>query len=121
MTTSQQKENGVPNRCRECRQTLSELERLREELCQTRLCWECHFWLGKRDAGGLVIDGEHYQVGPEDAVFPFRGSRGRRFVIETNDGRKIETTNLWWQGAIPPRFRKLFPDNARIIERSEEH
>jgi hypothetical protein len=104
----------VPCCC--CGQEPGEPEWVVEGQGRLPVCYRCHFWLGKRDAGGLVIEGSHYQLGPEGKAFPFRGYYRRRFVIETNDGRRIETTNLWCQGEIPEHLREMFPDNARFVE-----
>jgi len=32
-----------------------------------------------------------------------------------NDGREIETNNLWCGGNIPKRFQEDIPDNAKFI------
>ena len=62
------------------------------------------------------INGEHYVICNE---FPPKGSprghSGRKFAIQFNDGREVETTNLWSQGTIPDEFKDELPDNARFI------
>lgn len=85
-----------------------------EEIYAARACFNCHFWLKKvvsRDEPGVVrAGGIHYTIGKEGEAFP--GFSGQRFVVVFNDGRRVETTNLWHQGTIPERFRERLPDNA---------
>lgn len=64
----------------------------------------------------VVIDNKHYRIGREDAKGS-RGHGGSKFVIEFNDGTIITTTNLWYQGVIPPRLRDKFPNTARFQTR----
>src|SRR5437879_2254589 len=82
------------------------------------LCFECQFWaMQKGEPVGLVIEGKHYRVGL--GWGPFRGFGGRRFVIETFDGRRVETDDLWVQGDIPEHFRAEMPDNARFVREGD--
>lgn len=83
-------------------------------------CFDCSFWLCKTDYPDYVanrraiINGDHYMAYAEtDGIF--RGSGGRRFIIQFFDGRIIETNNLWHQGTIPDRFRELLQDNAVFV------
>jgi hypothetical protein len=67
--------------------------------------------------GGLVIGGKHYRLGSEyEGSGAFKGHGGARFVIETADGTRVVTTNLWYQGEVPEHFRDRLPDNARFVE-----
>lgn len=78
------------------------------------------FWLDLVDKryrlSSVRIAGEHYTICQE---FPQssqpRGHSGRKFTIQFNDGRQVETTNLWSQGTIPPEFKDDLPDNARFV------
>lgn len=86
------------------------------------LCFDCDYWQDYVDEmsdpaiGPRCVrtpDGIHRTIGDEHA----RGSRGhdgRRFVIAFDDGRRVESTNVWWQGPIPEHFRARLPPNARI-------
>jgi hypothetical protein len=91
-----------------------------EVLRAMRECFHCHYWLDRirKIAAGetrfVTIAGVGYAVGAEDER-GFRGFDGARFRIRTANGRDITTTNLWCQGAIPPRFRERLPDNAEFI------
>ncbi|MEU7039822.1 hypothetical protein AB0A77_02035 [Streptomyces varsoviensis] len=59
----------------------------------------------------VVVDGQHYVIGPGNSG----GFGGRRFDIEFFDGRRVTTRDLWSQGAIPPKHRRRYPDNARFV------
>lgn len=80
------------------------------------------FWgpggLRDRDdpARRVVIDGQHYLLGEERPGQTGDGFGGARFDIEFRDGRRVTTRNLWHQGAIPPRWRWRYPDNARFVQ-----
>ena len=83
-------------------------------------CFDCWFWLKKlhlkpedkiRQA---IIGGNHWMIGYEGPSI-FRGMGGRRYIILFNDGRLVETTNLWHQGLIPTEFRTLLLDNAVFV------
>jgi hypothetical protein len=83
-------------------------------------CFDCYFWFKKVNlaqhhlARRVIVKGEHYMVGSNDPT-PFNGFGGRDFSIKFYDGRKIKSSNLWHQGEIPGRFKKLLPDNAEFI------
>lgn len=83
-----------------------------------QLCFHCDFWtdyVEQKDRPEMVvIDNAHYVVGDEKpSIWGVRGFAGRKFVIEFFDGRKVTTTNLWYQGNIPERFLERLPDNAK--------
>ncbi len=88
-------------------------------------CFDCSFWLEKikmspeDEAGRVIVNGQHYRIG-NDAAGPFRGFGGRKFTVLFQDGRIVETTNLWCQGEIPERFRKMLPDNAVFLKIAEK-
>lgn len=67
----------------------------------------------------IIIDHVCYQTENENSSSHFRGFGGQKFVIEFFDGRKLETTNLWHIGIIPPYYRRTLKDNAKFI-RSEK-
>jgi len=46
---------------------------------------------------------------------PFKGFGGRDFSIKFYDGRDIKTSNLWYQGEIPERFKEFLSDNAEFV------
>jgi hypothetical protein len=63
----------------------------------------------------VVINHTHYRIGSQDAKGT-RGFGGREFVIELDDGQIIRTTNLWYQGPIPPAYWDRLPNNAKFVE-----
>ena len=87
-------------------------------------CFDCSFWLKKitmpeeDEKRRVIIAGQHYMIGT-DSSRP-KGFAGRRFAIHFNDGRTVETFNLWYQGEIPEQFRAWLPDNARFIPIKKE-
>ena len=87
-------------------------------------CFDCSFWIKKIDiseedqARRVIVNGQHHRLGI-DNVGPFRGFGGRAFRIQFQDGRIVETSNLWHQGEIPEKFREWLPDNATFIPANE--
>jgi len=92
-------------------------------LKEKNLCFFCLFWsewIEKKDDPNTVrIDGTHYHIAPDAPDAYFKGFGGRRFKIEFNDGRVVETRNLWCQGDISKHYKELLPDNAKFIQDNE--
>ncbi len=88
-------------------------------------CFDCSFWLKKitmpeeDENRRVIVNGQHYRIGNNDSGI-YRGFGGRRYTIHFNDGRTVETCNLWCQGEIPEQFRAWLPDNARFIPGKKE-
>jgi hypothetical protein len=76
-------------------------------------CFTKGFWQETLNDTAIIINGKCYHVGDEDDTSCFRGFGGARYKIQMNDGRIIETTNLWTNGIIPEEFAR--PDNAKFI------
>lgn len=78
-------------------------------------CFYCNFWaeIAAEREDYLIIDGHSFSDGGRTSS-PFKGMGGRLFNIETNDGRKFQTNNLWHQGKIPEVWRDELPNNARF-------
>lgn len=69
------------------------------------------------DGRGVVIEGVHYRLGQNgDRPGPYNGFAGTRYDIEFDDGRRVTTHDLWYQGPVPPKFRDRLPDNARFVQ-----
>ena len=106
--------------CQECgkREDGSWADDMAKVLEAKQLCFNCNFWaekVGIKDRPRVArIDGHHYQIGTDAGDTAFRGFGGRKFVILFNDGRRMQTSNLWHQGEIPERFRERLPDNAKF-------
>lgn len=108
--------------CRECGNAdgLNWVSRKRQQLEANQLCFNCQFWheyVARAYTPDVArIDGVHYVIGEEDTTIRLRGFGGRKWRIVFNDGRIVETTNLWEQGKIPARLADRLPDNARFEE-----
>lgn len=83
-------------------------------LCSSA-CFHEHFWDDTLDETAIIIKGECYHDGGmKPANYSgFLGFSGRRFRIQMNDGRIIETNNLWYNGEIPKE--RNIEDNAIFI------
>jgi hypothetical protein len=65
--------------------------------------------------GFITGDGHHFRVGSAGRVWT-RGFGGLRWLVTFDDGRRIETTNLWTQGLVPLEFRERFSVRASVEE-----
>lgn len=93
--------------------------------CDPDLCFTCNFWkkyVGlKNDPRSVRINGEHYWLGDDNGTPDrYKGYGGRQFKIRclnvSGSSITVTTTDLWYQGEIPERFRADLPDNANWIE-----
>jgi len=98
-----------------------------EKIAATGHCFNCNFWaeyVERKDETNIVRAQHRHYVACEEASLgshPWKGFSGHRFKIRFNDGREIETTNLWSQGVIPDRWRERLPDNAVFLEGMGRH
>lgn len=75
---------------------------------------------GPRKLDVVRVNGTHYLIGDENAdPRGFRGFGGTRFYIRFNDGRLVQSTNLWCQGEIPKAYRDRLPDNAAFLREEQ--
>ncbi len=105
----------VPYTCRRC----GKVEEMHYATDLGDACFSCWFWfekVGLKDQPEVVrVNHRHYMIADEDGSRYVRGFGGARFEIEFFDGRKVTSTNLWYQGQIPEDFWLDLPDNARFI------
>jgi hypothetical protein len=84
------------------------------------LCFHCLFWTEKveiKDAQYVArINGKHYEIAEDTGPDSCRGFGGQKYKIKFNDGRIVETRNLWYQGDIPEYFKAQLPDNAEFVK-----
>ena len=109
---------GLQDKCSLCSQpyTTQYTDDVKSVLLAKNICFTCWFWTEHIKAGGLVIAGRHYTLGREDGG-QVRGMGGRLFRIRMlSDGRVVESTNLWHQGAVPAHLLERFPDNAEFLD-----
>jgi hypothetical protein len=70
-------------------------------------------------SNAVVIDHTHYRVLPDGASGPreMSGFAGRLFRIRyLDDGRVVESRNVWFQGQVPPAYWDRIPDNAVFLQ-----
>lgn len=110
--------------CKKCGETIDTTESISsasKEMDVKQLCFHCNYWADiiAGDSNEyintfVVANGRHYVIGDENNNDYFRGFGGSKFTIKFFDGRIVKTSNLWYQGEIPERFRDELPDNATI-------
>ena len=104
-------------KCIICNKEIKESKFSHAILCSSE-CFSIHFWNEKieiKDNTNIArIDGDHYTIAPDSNDY-FKGFGGRKFTIEFNDDRIVETKNLWHQGTIPESHKDLLPNNAKFI------
>lgn len=78
-------------------------------------CYSRDFWNDTLDESAIIIDGVCYHDAgrKSEGYRGFLGYGGREFKIQMNDGRVIETNNLWCQGSIPSSHERS--DNAKFL------
>ena len=103
-----------------CKVCGKEVEKFRysNNICSEE-CFHVDFWNRALDDKAIIINGVCYHDGgrksPDSA---FLGFYGQEFRIKMNDGRIIETNNLWMQGDVPKE--RNVKDNARFLRRDEK-
>ena len=102
-------------RCEICGKEIEKSQYYGNILCSSE-CFTINFWreiIAEKDKH-IVINGECYCDGGENAPGAFHGFAGRRFWIRFKDGSTLTTNNLWYQGKIPDEFRPELPDTAEF-------
>jgi hypothetical protein len=107
-------------KCKECHKEEDETKWADgKDLLLAEECFDCNYWMkrvrGEYGRTQTIVEGVMYQIGREDAV-GMRGFDGQNWNIKFNDGRIIHTTNLWYNGRIPKKFKDRLPDNAIFIK-----
>jgi hypothetical protein len=109
-------------KCKECGK-VENLENFSHDqqavLSRRGLCCACNQWYdiavqSRMEPGrSLRFKGNCFYVSPALDVKPHqKGFGGRMWRVKFSDGRKLESDNLWHQGAIPQSFRDRLPDNV---------
>lgn len=82
-------------------------------LCSSE-CFHENFWNECLDETAIIVNGECYHDGGKKQGSDFLlGFGGSFFKIKMNDGRIIETNNLWYNGPVPED--RNIKDNAVFI------
>lgn len=116
-------EGVIAYQCTRCQKSVAFAPRagssIHQAMGNNQTCFDCQFWIEKigiKDRSNVVrADGGHYIIGDESETI--KGFGGHEFIIQFNDGRRVTTTNLWFQGEIPPGFKEELPDNAVFLKR----
>lgn len=94
-------------------------ESLSKQLKDREICHSCKYWFDiidayqKDDYKVAVVNGAVFAVCPrKDTNTKYNGFGGREFKIRFNDGKVIETNNLWNGSKIPENFASKLPNNA---------
>lgn len=109
--------------CAECRQRYH--TRWLPGALDPGYCFSCTHWRRRASEAAsprsVVVDHVAYWIEDDlPARTPgFRGFGGARFSIRFDDGRCVETRNLWCQGSIPERFHDRLPNNAILLQEGE--
>jgi hypothetical protein len=84
-------------------------------------CHDVHHWRGyietQSSPRSVRVEGQHYWIANDapDGAPGFRGFGGRHWRVHFDDGRVIDTRNLWHQGAIPAwAVAEGLTDNAKF-------
>lgn len=113
-------QNDYPDvTCKECGVThkAKYVEEVKNRMLKESLCFKCLHWTrwmeNASDPNVVRVNHKHYYIGDEMAR-GMRGFGGSEWNIVFHDGRKITSTNLWFQGDIPKHFTDRLPDNAKF-------
>jgi hypothetical protein len=110
------------DRCQECGRWIEYgwnvgLERSKAPL---PYCWDCEFWVDRLwlvfDTRRVFVDQDHgfCTIGPAKTPSKHNGFGGSWWTIAFDDGRVVETCDLWFGGQVPERFRgRLIPTAQR--------
>lgn len=100
--------------------TLSYMGEVGDRMREKTLCFTCAFWeekvewVAQHPDASVRVDGRHFIVAPDKHPSQryLAGFGGTLWIVAFNDGRRVETRNLWHGGEIPERWRDQLPDNA---------
>lgn len=85
--------------------------------CCSSECFNKKFWndIKEEKDKHVFIDGVCYSIANESTL-GILGFGGRKFKIKMlDDGRIIETNNLWCQGDVPEEYRSILPNTAEFV------
>ena len=85
--------------------------------CRTCQHWY-DLWQLKDNEQVVRVDNHHYMISDEKVSNKrFKGFGGQVFKIQFDDGRVVETDNLWSQGEIPKHWQEFgLVSNARMAQ-----
>ena len=91
----------------------------KDRLVKKQLCFECDFWdeiIPEYNKGNHFVTekNECYCIGNENSSDHFRGFDGAKVTITFNDGKVVNSTNLWYRGIVPKQFQDTLKPNAKL-------
>ena len=105
--------------CSKCGQPTPNINYVhRKRLDELQLCFSCNY-KAQRRAVHAVVDSQFFSFRAgvrTDVSSHCLGFGGRRYKFRMNDGRELESNDVWTAGTIPPEWRDDMPDNAVIME-----
>lgn len=110
-----------PTNCKECRKEIEYCYLNKDTLAERSLCFNCNFWTELFGTPNAIVMESHgkrnqYMAGPDTGRKSDKGFGGQYWKIKFNDGRILETNDLWHQGEIPEHFYGRFPVNAEVVK-----
>ena len=109
-------------KCEICGKEIEKSNYYRMILCNNDSCYHKFYWMEKvkNKDKVAIINNNCYTIGDEEHTGCDRGFDGAKFTIRFNDGRIVQTTNLWDNGKVPEEFRDLLQNNAVFIKNFNE-
>lgn len=91
----------------------------REALLAEQVCFSCGLWRSRvaeqyRDDVVITPEFEVYSIGSGSGPKSSHGFGGARFVVTFDDGRRVETDDLWSGGTVPGWFRDRIRPNGQL-------
>lgn len=92
----------------------------RERMLAEQVCFLCDSWLRRADEYNgtskqvITHEFQHYVIGPGGGPASCKGFGGAKWVVTFDDGRVVETDDLWQQGEVPAWLRDRFTPNASL-------
>lgn len=83
-------------------------------LCSQK-CFEVNFWNETLDEDAIIVRGTCYHDGGRkpSGYGGFLGFGGARYLIQMDNGKLIDTNNLWCNGDVPEE--RNVSDNAKFL------
>lgn len=101
--------------CRECGRPDLANYTCREKMLREELCFSCNLWTERIGEMQVVSRAwETYSIGRGGGSASSKGFGGARWVVTFDDGRVVNTDDLWSGGPVPEHFRDRFQPNATV-------
>jgi hypothetical protein len=108
--------------CKECGDEINLdnwMPEFKAKLISRELCHRCDYWVDRipKRSSQIVVNGEVFQLdNNKPSTKSSAGHGGREFIFKRDGSDEIErSTNLWFNGVVPNRFKLRIPDNAVFL------